>query len=1003
MLFHALTGSLPFAGTPAEIARAQRAQPAPEARALWSEAPPELNALCAALLERDPGARMTIDAALCALQLAPHVRSSRLAPAATPTFVGRARELDVLRRAFAEAQGGKTVAVLVEGRSGIGKTALVRRFAATLPPDALLLHARCHERESMPYKAFDTLIDELDQHLRGLSLTERSALAPPGADALLQIFPRLAQAIVPKASADAPRPRDRKELRETAFAALKELLRGLALRAPLVLIVDDLQWADLDSAHLLLELVGSPAPALLYVGCYREEEREHSDFVRELLVHVRADERGSTFWTLALGALEEGDAIALASSLLEQRGAGVENTAARLAREASGVPFVLAELAVHALRQSPAAHLSLAELLARRVESLAALERQALELLALAARPLPEELMRAALAEDGMGARALRGLEVEGLVQQDAQGRLVVYHDRLREHVASTIAEDESRARHRRLAEVYERHASAEPEWLVAHWRAAGEPERALEAAIGAAHVATQKLAFNRAGALYRTALELMPAGDARAPHLQERLAEALVNAGRGSEAAAAFVEAARHAPTAERRFAFECSAIQQYLRSGCGAQASELMMRAFARCGLRYPAGKLETFAVLLSSRARIALRSRHPPDARATAQLDVQRRVQLLGAVFRECAISDPLRALLFHAWFYEHALRAGDRENVFIALAWDVYHRAFLGRARMSPAMLARLARLDDLASELGTPYARATAKMMRGINAIFDGRYLEGARGTGEAMAAFRERCVGASWEESVCAVMHYAMLENVGPLTTFCQEAPRMLRRANERADQVSDALLGAHMANVLLVQDRPEEALSFLKQRLARLPADLDIQRLGMNWRVIDALFYMGAGAAAWHAVEASWPEYQRSHQDRLVFLRIFAQKRRAQAALLFTAERPDAQLRRIACNEATALGRTPRGDARAMAESIHAAIAFQDGDRSAACAHMARAVEHARELGAMITMWCYVRQLGRIRGDAEGEALLTRADAELRAQGVVRPERWVNVYAAGF
>lgn len=68
MLFQALTGRLPWNGSPAEIVRRRREQAAAEARGLWPGVPEDLNALCAALLERDPRERATIDEALRALR-----------------------------------------------------------------------------------------------------------------------------------------------------------------------------------------------------------------------------------------------------------------------------------------------------------------------------------------------------------------------------------------------------------------------------------------------------------------------------------------------------------------------------------------------------------------------------------------------------------------------------------------------------------------------------------------------------------------------------------------------------------------------------------------------------------------------------------------------------------------------------------------------------------------------------------------------------------------------
>jgi hypothetical protein len=295
MLFQALTGRLPWSGSPARITRCRREQAAPQPRALWPDAPDDLNALCTALLERDPRARATIGDALRAFQVRPSTLPAPPPAAEAAALVGRTRELDALRAALADARGGHPIAALIAGRMGSGKSALVEHFAASLPSAVVVLRARCHERESVPHKAFDGVIDALAAHLETLPASARAALAPPGTAALLQMFPQLATCLAPAPASVGHAQRD------AAFDALKELLRRLAQRAPLVLIVDDLQWADRDSAQLLLELLGPPAaPAMLYVGCYREEQREHCEFLRELLAHARKHAR--TFRRIAIAA-----------------------------------------------------------------------------------------------------------------------------------------------------------------------------------------------------------------------------------------------------------------------------------------------------------------------------------------------------------------------------------------------------------------------------------------------------------------------------------------------------------------------------------------------------------------------------------------------------------------------------------------------------------------------------------------------------------------------------
>src|SRR5262249_25602499 len=158
------------------------------------------------------------------------------------------------------------------------------------------------------YKVFDAIADALARHL-GHAANDVLASLPARSLALLsQLFPSFA----PLSSFDdagAPFTRDNgREQRNEAFAALKHLLRRVAERWPLVLLVDDLQGGDADSARMLAHVLGPPAPPpLLLAGAYRVEDEASSDFLQHSLVKGEQPEFALT--RIELGPLEPDEAL----------------------------------------------------------------------------------------------------------------------------------------------------------------------------------------------------------------------------------------------------------------------------------------------------------------------------------------------------------------------------------------------------------------------------------------------------------------------------------------------------------------------------------------------------------------------------------------------------------------------------------------------------------------------------------------------------------------------
>src|SRR4029077_20077137 len=130
----------------------------------------------------------------------------------------------------------------------------IRAFLADLMArgETLVLAGRCYEREWVPFKAFDSLVDALARHLKRLSPRKLESLLPRDVPFLARVFPVLKGiegiSVARRQVSEMPDPQER---RLRVFAALRELLSRLGTDTRLVLAVDDLQWGDADSAALL--------------------------------------------------------------------------------------------------------------------------------------------------------------------------------------------------------------------------------------------------------------------------------------------------------------------------------------------------------------------------------------------------------------------------------------------------------------------------------------------------------------------------------------------------------------------------------------------------------------------------------------------------------------------------------------------------------------------------------------------------------------------------------
>ena len=474
ILYEALTGQLPFVGTPLQVLMDKQSREPPAPGELMPDVPEDLNSLCVDLLRKSAETRPKGTEVLRRLGELPSLNDASTIGHSVSTqrasFVGREAQLAELHGAFHAMRKGRTTVVRLQGRSGAGKSLLAQHFLDDLlqQGEAVVLAGKCYERESVPYKALDSLIDSLSRYLRHLPSLEAQALLPREPQLLARVFPVLQRVpAIAEAPSRGPEIVDPHELRRRAFAALRELLARLGDRKPLVVFIDDLQWGDLDGATQLVELLRQPeAPVFMLLASFRSEDADTSPCLE--ILHRALDKAGADLDQLRLSVDQLGhdEACELALNLLGRRDAASLAEANTIARESGGNPFfvqVLVECSgtslQHAAASSAAGTRALDEILWSRIQALPDEPRRLLEVIAVSGQPLGrEEACKAAnLGTDEYG--TLAGLRSARLIRSSGSTEkqdLETYHDRIRETILSHLSTDSLQTLHLRIATVLE-------------------------------------------------------------------------------------------------------------------------------------------------------------------------------------------------------------------------------------------------------------------------------------------------------------------------------------------------------------------------------------------------------------------------------------------------------------------------------------------------------------------------------------------------------------------
>ncbi|MFI6489687.1 AAA family ATPase [Streptomyces sp. NPDC050564] len=432
----------------------------------------------------------------------------------SPVFVGRTDELGTLNDALARAaaagssqassNGGEPQALLLGGEAGVGKTRLLEEFAATAAREgAVVACGGCVEigADGLPFAPFSTAL----RALRRLLPDELAAAAAGQEEELARLLPELGEAARGRQYDE--------EGMARLFELTARLLERVAADRTVVVVLEDLHWADASTRHLLAYLFRTlRSGRLVVIATYRSDDIHRRHPLRPLLAEL---DRLRTVTRIELGRFSRAEVGRQIAGILahEPDPAQVDEIFAR----SDGNAFFVEELAV-AEREGPRTGLtdSLRDLLLVRVEGLPESAQRVARIVAEGGSTVEYPLLAAVarLAEDDL-IEALRACVGANILLASPGGDGYRFrHSLVREAVSDDLLPGERSRFNRRYAEALEADPTLVPAderstRLASYWYHAHDAAKALPAVLDAAAEARCRHAHSEQLRLLERAMEL--------------------------------------------------------------------------------------------------------------------------------------------------------------------------------------------------------------------------------------------------------------------------------------------------------------------------------------------------------------------------------------------------------------------------------------------------------------------------------------------------------------
>ena len=693
-------------------------------------------------------------------------------------IIGRDEPMRQTQRWLSRMVGGQTRRLHISGPPGIGKTRFVAAVAEQFAEHKWLqvFESRCRRREEVPLQAFDEMVDALARRYSGPNAGQLE-LDPVSTQILRSSFPVLCGVLKKAAEVARNRSLGQAEAKDASIQLTTQVCR----HGPVILIIDDLQWADKDSLALIRRLENE------VTGLFGVITASRDDFQPP---HVSATN------VLKLNPLtvEESTRL-LQNHLLLSRITLPDAVITRVAQHAKGNSNLLLQLAACLASLKPseiAAWLgegtfNVQPLWQHRFGRLTPHSRLVLTSVVAAGGPVDiDAVLEVTNLKEAGRATVSKLLQENWVNERERTHHIEIFHETIGDALIEFLPPEQLRDAHAKWAEWLvqsESHFSSAR--IAGHLLQANQRDRATEFAIRAAQEAEVRFAYGEAARWHHQTSQLTT-DDAAIEHLRQA-AEAFVIAGQSTEAAKTFMELAAH-PKEKHPARFRGLATESFIRAGKIGQAREVIKELASSLDLPVPRARWRSFLSILYNLARLRMRGGFSLPEPTHSISQTSDRAQTCFRLSQALSFYDNVYAAdLLITGLRRIKQFDNPAQCVHAGVAYSVFGNYDVGWWRKSSARL--MPQLTAAAEACGRPETLAHLSSAIGYQRWLKGDFAESLLPLEQAVFGFRNQCRGMVFESVHTQMSVLCSYFFLGQISSLTQQTQEMIRDSQERDDR----------------------------------------------------------------------------------------------------------------------------------------------------------------------------------------------------------------------